>query len=120
MTTRMKKDFDYLDVFRAGKTFDVEVAEIEKLIRDRIEADWRDIILAQERAVELSKNDSFDPIELMAYGSTQVIASELEWLKFFYQEADFGPADDDVRLIIKERFESETGKRLPDGYRGEE
>lgn len=43
-------------------------------------------------------------------------ATELEWLKWFYCEADFGPADSDVRYYLKERFEKETGKKLPKGY----
>lgn len=47
-------------------------------------------------------------------------ASELEWLQYFYQEADFGPADEDVRAIIKRNFTRATGKKLPDGYYEEE
>ena len=43
-------------------------------------------------------------------------ASELEWLQYFYGEADFGPADDDVRWLIKKAFIEETGKELPEGY----
>lgn len=43
-------------------------------------------------------------------------ATELEYLKFFFQEADFGPADSDVRDYIRERFMNETGKNLPAGY----
>jgi hypothetical protein len=43
-------------------------------------------------------------------------ASELEWLKWFYSHADFGPADGDVRSQLKEKFTTETGKELPAGY----
>lgn len=43
-------------------------------------------------------------------------ATELEWLKFFYQEADFGPGDDEVRSMIEDDFRSKTGKELPIGY----
>jgi hypothetical protein len=43
-------------------------------------------------------------------------ATELEYLKYFYSEADFGPADGDVRDIINERFVNQTGKLLPIGY----
>ncbi|HBO3358209.1 TPA: hypothetical protein L4S42_006085 [Pseudomonas aeruginosa] len=43
-------------------------------------------------------------------------ATELEFLKFFFVEADFGPADGDVRYIIAERFKEQTGKDLPEGY----
>lgn len=44
------------------------------------------------------------------------VATELEFLDFFYQESNFGPADDDVRNIIKEKFIIKTGKKLPKGY----
>lgn len=44
------------------------------------------------------------------------VATELEWLQFFYSGADFGPADSDVRDWIKQSFIEETGKQLPEGY----
>lgn len=47
-------------------------------------------------------------------------ATPIEFLAFFYSEADFGPADDDVRLEIEERFMEMTGKALPEGYGREE
>lgn len=43
-------------------------------------------------------------------------ATELEWLQWFYFEADFGPADGDVRDFIKQQFTRQTGKELPEGY----
>jgi hypothetical protein len=43
-------------------------------------------------------------------------ADELTWLRFFYREADFGPADDDVRAIIEDNFRADTGLELPEGY----
>ncbi len=43
-------------------------------------------------------------------------ATELEYLQFFFNKADFGPADDDVRYLINEAFMKETRKKLPDGY----
>ena len=43
-------------------------------------------------------------------------ATELEWLQWFYETADFGPADGDVRDLMKQEFTKETGKELPDGY----
>lgn len=45
-----------------------------------------------------------------------MIASELEFLRWFYEEADFGPADSDVRDIMKRDFEEQTGLELPLGY----
>lgn len=47
-------------------------------------------------------------------------ASELEWLRYFYSRADFGPADDDVRLILEREFTRSTGKSLPEGYKRED
>lgn len=44
------------------------------------------------------------------------VATELEWLQFFYSEADFGPADCDVRDYLMQKFVEETGKQLPEGY----
>ncbi len=43
-------------------------------------------------------------------------ATELEWLKWFYQQADFGPAHGDVMDNLQEEFTCSTGKRLPQGY----
>lgn len=56
----------------------------------------------------------------VAEAPQQPIATELEWLQYFYQEADFGPADQDVRDIIKCDFMRQYGKQLPEGYNGEE
>lgn len=46
-------------------------------------------------------------------------ATELEWLQWFYQNADFGPAHEDVIMILQEEFEEETGKQIPKGYKYE-
>lgn len=43
-------------------------------------------------------------------------ATELEYLKWFRCEADFGPADGDVKQFMDERFMEETGKNLPEGW----
>jgi hypothetical protein len=43
-------------------------------------------------------------------------ATELEYLKWFYSNADFGPAHGDVVLSLNEWFKRETGKDLPEGY----
>jgi hypothetical protein len=51
----------------------------------------------------------------MALGD-RIRADELEWLQFFYENADFGPAHEDVVMIIEERFLEQTGKILPKGY----
>jgi hypothetical protein len=46
-------------------------------------------------------------------------STEIEWLRWFYEEADFGPADGDVRMYLKEDFVEETGKLLPEEYEDE-
>lgn len=43
-------------------------------------------------------------------------ASELAYLKHFFDQADFGPADGDVRQIIADNFKKKTGLSLPEGY----
>ena len=43
-------------------------------------------------------------------------ASELEYLRWFRINADFGPADADVIHSMNERFKEETGKELPNGW----
>jgi hypothetical protein len=46
--------------------------------------------------------------------------TELEYLRMFYQYADFGPADGYVRLRINEYIELRSGKSIPSNYRDEE
>lgn len=43
-------------------------------------------------------------------------ATELEFLQWFYANADFGPADSDVREYLKASFVQQSGKQIPDGY----
>ena len=43
-------------------------------------------------------------------------ATELEYLTWFRQNADFGPADSDVKDAMNESFMEETGKNLPEGW----
>jgi len=45
---------------------------------------------------------------------------ELVFLRYFYDKADFGPADDDVRQIISKLFEFDTGHETPEGYKEED
>jgi hypothetical protein len=47
-------------------------------------------------------------------------ATEQQWLEWFYQEADFGPADSDVRYYMKKDFMKATGLDMPEGYEEEE
>ena len=43
-------------------------------------------------------------------------ATELEFLKWFRRNADFGPADSDVKDMMTQDFMEETGKNLPEGW----
>lgn len=43
-------------------------------------------------------------------------ATELEYLKWFRNAADFGPADSDVKDGLDQDFMDETGKNLPEGW----
>jgi len=43
-------------------------------------------------------------------------ADEAEWTLWFTLEADFGPADDDVRHWMAYRFQRKTGKAMPPGW----
>ena len=47
-------------------------------------------------------------------------ATELEYLKWFFDVADFGPAHEDVMDMYNQSFVGETGKSLPEGYEEEE
>jgi len=43
-------------------------------------------------------------------------ATELEYLRWFRQNADFGPASGDVKDAMAETFMDATGKNLPEGW----
>jgi len=43
-------------------------------------------------------------------------ATEVEYLKWFRINADFGPADSDVKDNMDRYFMEETGKNLPEGW----
>ena len=43
-------------------------------------------------------------------------ATELDYFYWFRVNADFGPADSDVKDNMNERFMEETGKNLPEGW----
>lgn len=49
----------------------------------------------------------------------KVYATDLEWLEWFYCFSDFGPADEDVRDLLRSEFEHATKKLVPIGYRGD-
>lgn len=41
---------------------------------------------------------------------------ELEYLRWIYINMDFGPAHEDVLLILNHHYERETGNPVPEGY----
>ncbi len=43
-------------------------------------------------------------------------ATELEYLKWFVINTDFGPADEDVKYLMQQQFEKETGKKVPENW----
>ena len=43
-------------------------------------------------------------------------ATNLEYLEWFRNHADFGPAESDIIDAMNERFMEETGKNLPKGW----
>ncbi len=48
--------------------------------------------------------------------STNKTLTELEYLKLFYQECDFGPSHSDVIFNINKFITDTTGKDIPIGY----
>lgn len=46
------------------------------------------------------------------------VDNELEYLRWFYENADFGPADDDVRHTMNAQYVREGGV-IPKGYENE-
>jgi len=47
-------------------------------------------------------------------------ATELEYLTWFRKNADFGPADEDVKNWMDGVFEKEKGKLVPKKWRAED
>lgn len=50
----------------------------------------------------------------------KIFVEELEYLRWFYQHTDFGPAHEDVVSIMKERYVKLTGNKIPEGYDDDE
>ena len=47
----------------------------------------------------------------------KVTQAEFDWLLWFFQRADFGPADGDVRQMLVDQYEKETGNTVPQDYK---
>lgn len=50
---------------------------------------------------------------------TRALAAELAWLRWFYANADFGPAHDDVLFYMRREYK-QAGGTLPAGYEDDE
>jgi hypothetical protein len=48
------------------------------------------------------------------------LEAERDYLQWFHQEADFGPAEGDVRAALNKRYTAETQNPVPEGYGTEE
>lgn len=42
-----------------------------------------------------------------------------QWLEWFWREADFGPADGDVRQMLEDQYEKETGRTIPQNWKND-
>lgn len=49
----------------------------------------------------------------------EVDKAEYDWLVWFAQMADFGPADGDVRYHLQQMYERDTGNAVPEDWRYE-
>ena len=47
---------------------------------------------------------------------TEEQQEELDYLRWFRSNADFGPGDGDVKDWLNEEYMKETGKKLPRGW----
>ena len=47
-------------------------------------------------------------------------SAELEYLRWYRENIDFGPAHEDVIAILDEQYTDETGNEVPVGWREED
>jgi hypothetical protein len=47
---------------------------------------------------------------------TEEQKAELNYLRWFHGNADFGPAEGDVRHYLNEQYVAQTGSQVPEGY----
>jgi hypothetical protein len=60
-------------------------------------------------------------LDYMYYLEKRVVKveEELQWLTWFCQNVDFGPAHGDVMEIMYEQYEQQTGRKVPKDWRVE-
>jgi len=76
-----------------------------------------DNILWLRELAEKGGKGTVDNIDARALGR---VADELEYLSHFFQEADFGPAHEDVVGMIDESYLQAYDHGFPEGYGPEE
>lgn len=47
---------------------------------------------------------------------TQEADNAFAFLEWFFLNADFGPADADVKWLMRQQYEEETGNTVPEEY----
>lgn len=70
-----------------------------------------EILAGQARGVKDQRKGSKAMSEKPQY------ATELEYLRWFRLNVDFGPASGEVKMAMDEEFESQMGKLVPIGWR---
>jgi hypothetical protein len=68
--------------------------------------------------------ESYLPFRLMlkptcSKANVKMMEAELKYLRWFKQNADFGPADGDVHMLMDEQYTKETGNEVPPNWREE-
>ena len=89
------------------------VYEVDAIDKDEARDYWYDGKEIYREIIRDDTDSTLMGIELIEEPETNR-ASELEYLRFFFHEADFGPADGDVRKILMDQFKRDTGKELPE------
>lgn len=64
-------------------------------------------------------DSSLDTYDAQVQFHPKKTAAELHYLVWMRQEMDFGPAHGDVVDIMHERYEKETGQKVPEDWRCE-
>ena len=63
---------------------------------------------------------SLDYLPAVDHHGDKVTQAEYDYLKWFKQSADFGPADGDVHSGMNDHYERQTGNKVPKDWREEE
>lgn len=86
------------------------------LCLENANSDCRQAILRLKELCEEAENNQQTPTT-MRKDKSKKEATELEYLTWFRLNTDFGPADSDVKHIMHQQFEKETGKLVPKDWR---